>query len=126
MNRTIRRAVTLVGATVGVFALSTGTAMAHYCYRTDVPANSQMRNGGAWMTQEEALEGFASFLPPGPCADRILAHIDGLPENTLFMGPGLLAGGAVRNGHGPEGVGHVFEDAQAFPECDFLFEEEQH
>ncbi|MGH3386138.1 MAG: hypothetical protein ACRDO1_16295 [Nocardioidaceae bacterium] len=122
MNRTIRRAITVVGATVGVFALSTGTAMAHYCYRTDVPEKSNMRNGGAWMTQEEALEGFAGFLPPGDCATRVLAHIEALPENTLFMGPGLLAAGAVQNGQAPDGFGHVFEDAMAFPECAFLFQ----
>lgn len=125
MNRTIRRAVTVVGASVGMLALSTGTAFAHYCYRTDVPAGSNMANGGAWMTKTEALEVFPGFLSQlGPCGDRILAHMATLPDNTLFMGPGLLAGGAVPQGKGPDGVGHLIEDAQAFPECAGVFEGE--
>lgn len=114
--------MTVVGAAVSIFTLSTGTAFAHYCYRTDVPENSSMRSGAAWATQEETLASFAQIPLPEPCKTRVLAHIESLPEDTLFMGPGLLAGGAVRQGQGPEGVGHLFEDARAFPECAVLFE----
>ena len=123
MNNIIRRALTLTGATAGAVALFTGTASAHYCYRTDVPAGSKAAKSEAWATKAETAAAFAGFLPPGPCADRIVAHINALPANTLFMGPGLLAGGAVHQGKGPGGVGHLFADAMAFPECAFLFEE---
>lgn len=120
----IRRAATVVGATVGIVALSAGSAFAHYCYRTDVPEGAKMANGQAWHTQEEAIEMF-SGLPFGPeCVGSIVAHIEGLPEGTLIMGPGLLAGGAVPQGKGPDGVGHIFEDARNFPDCAFLFEGE--
>lgn len=123
MNSTIRRALTVAAAGVSIFTLSTGTAFAHYCYRTDVPANSQMRNGGAWATQDEMVASFAEVPFPEDCKARIIAHIESLPENTLFLGPGLLAGGAVTQGKGPAGVGHLFADAMAFPECAVLFEE---
>jgi hypothetical protein len=122
MNQTMRRVMTTVGATAGILALSTGSAFAHYCYRTDVPENSKASNGAAWMTQQEAMVAFAGFLPPGDCATRVLDHIEAMPAGTLFMGPGLLAGGAVRNGHAPDGFGHLFEDARTFPECAWLFE----
>lgn len=124
MNSTIRRAGTVVGAAMGVFALTTGSAMAHYCYRTDAPEKANTSKGMAWSTQEEAIQMFAGFLPDGACEDRIVAHIAAMPEGTLFMGPGLLAAGAVRNGNAPEGMGHLFQDAMEFEECAFLFEEE--
>jgi hypothetical protein len=114
----------VVGAATGIIALSTTSAFAHYCYRTDVPEGSKAANGTAWHTQEEAIAMFGGFLPPGECRDSILGHIAGLPEGTLIMGPGLLAGGAIPQGKGPDGVGHIFQDAMAFPECAFLFEGE--
>ena len=124
MNRTIRRAGTVAAATAGVFALGTGTAMAHYCYRTDVPEKSKMANGQPWMTQEETLAEW-STLPflQGECRTLVLAHIASLPEDTLFMGPGLLAGGAVAKGQGPEGVGHLIDYIFELEECAYLFQE---
>ena len=124
MHRGLRRAATVVGATAGVIALSTTSAFAHYCYRTDVPEGSKMANGTAWHTKAEAMEMFAGFLPPDECGASILGYMEALPDNTLFMGPGLLAAGAVRNGNAPDGIGHLFEDARAFPECAYLFAEE--
>lgn len=122
MHRLARTGAVLA-TTAGLFAASGGAAFAHYCYRTDVPKSSNMSNGGVWMTQEDAAVAFAGFLPPGDCADRVVDHIESLPEGTLFMGPGLLAAGAVRNGHAPDGFGHIFEDARDFEECAFLFEQ---
>lgn len=120
MNSTMRRTMTLIGATAGVIALSSGTAFAHYCYRTDVPEGSKMVKGSAWMTQEEMLAGFQQVPLPEPCKTRVLGLIQALPDDTLFMGPGLLAGGAVPKGHGPDGMGHLAVDAAAYPECAFL------
>ena len=123
MNSTMRRVMTVIGGTAGVIALSGGTAFAHYCYRTDVPEGSKMAKGSAWHTQDEMIEAFGGFPLPDDCKARIIAHIDGLPDGTLFMGPGLLAGGAIPQGKGPEGVGHLFQDAMAFPECAPIFAE---
>jgi hypothetical protein len=54
----------------------------------------------------------------------VIAHIEDLGEQgALFMGPGLLAGGAIHKGQGPEHMGHLSTDAMNFPACAFLFEE---
>jgi hypothetical protein len=121
MSKTIRRAATVLGATAGIVALSTSSAFAHYCYRTDVPEGSKAANGQAWATKAEMTEMLAGFLPP-ECYERVADHIEAMPADTLFMGPGLLAAGAVRNGQAPDGVGHLFEDARDFEECAVLFQ----
>ena len=122
MNGLVRRSLTVVGATAGLIALSSGTAFAHYCYRTDVPENSKMAQGAAWATKAEMTEALPHFGLPDECAARLIEHIGTLPDNTLFMGPGLLAGGAVPQGRGPDGMGHLAHDAMAFDECAVLFE----
>jgi hypothetical protein len=114
----------VVGAATGIIALSTTSAFAHYCYRTDVPEGSKAANGTAWHTKAEAMEMFAQLPFPAECTDRIVAHIASLPDGTLIMGPGLLAGGAIPQGKGPDGMGHLAVDAMAFPECAFLAEGE--
>ena len=116
----IARTGAVLAATAGLFTVSTGAALAHYCYRTDVPESSKMSMGGAWMTQQEAFEAFSGFLGEECATDAILSK----PEGTLFMGPGLLAAGAVRKGNAPDGIGHLIEDAQHIASCSFLFEEE--
>lgn len=120
MSKTIRRAATVLGATAGIVALSTSSAFAHYCYRTDVPEGSKAANGQAWATKAEMTE-MLGFLP-SECYERVADHIAAMPADTLFMGPGLLAAGAVRNGQAPDGVGHLFEDARDFEECAVLFQ----
>ena len=112
MHRLARTGAVLA-TTAGLFATSGGAAFAHYCYRTDVPESSNMVKGGAWSTKAETTELLLGFLPPA-CVEAVMAP---LPEDTLFMGPGLLAAGAVRNGNAPEGIGHLIEDAQSIPDC---------
>lgn len=124
MNRTIRRAATVTTAMGGALALLTGTAAAHYCYTLQGTDGSKS-NGQAWSTAEETAEAVAGFLPDGPCEDAVVAHILELGEQgALFMGSGLLAGGAIPKGQGPEHVGHLIQDAMAIPACAFLFAEE--
>lgn len=119
MNRVLRRALTVTGAMGGTLVLLTGTASAHFCYRTDVPAKSKMAQGESWHTKAETLAfyGAAEWLPSQECKDAVLAFIDGLPSNTLFMGPGLLAGGAVEQDRGPEGFGHLIDAAPIQAAC---------
>ena len=122
--RTRRALTTAVGA-VGALALLTGTAAAHYCYDSTVPTGSKAATGKAWSTAEETAAAFRTFLPPGECTDAIVARVLELgEEGALFMGPGLLAAGAVRRGESPSGMGHLFADARAYPACAPLFEDE--
>lgn len=125
MNRHIRRALTVAGSAVGAVALFTGTAAAHYCYNF-APAGTQRADSTAWATAEETADEVARFLPPGDCLAAAQAHILELGENgALFMGPGLLAGGAVPKGKGPASVGHLIADLQTIDACASLFEEQQ-
>ena len=52
-------------------------------------------------------------------AENLVAQIDSRPANTLFMGPGLLAGGTFKNdkGNTPEHFDHLHFD-EAFALCD--------
>lgn len=124
MNRTIRRAATVTAAMAGGLALLTGTAAAHYCYTLQGTGGSKA-NGDAWATADQTAAELAQFLPAGPCLDALTAHVHALGEQgALFMGPGLLAGGAKPKGKGPDHVGHLIQDAMAMPACAFLFAEE--
>lgn len=124
MSRAIRRTLTIAGSTAGALALFTGTAAAHYCY-SFAPEGTQRADSTAWSTAQETADALATFLPPGDCLAAAQAHVLELgEEGALFMGPGLLAGGAVRQGKGPDSVGHLFVDLQSIDACAFLFEEE--
>jgi hypothetical protein len=123
MDRSIRRAVTITGSTLGALALFTGTASAHYCYTLKGTDGNKV-NGTAWVSAEQTAADLQLFLPPGECQDALVAHVRALgAQGALFLGPGLLAGGAAKKGQLPEGVGHLFQDAASIPACGFLFEE---
>lgn len=124
MHRTTRRAWTIAGGAIASFALFTGSAAAHYCYTFKAP-DGKRTGSTAWATAEETAAFFATapFLEDD-CRTVLVAHITELGEaGAVFMGPGLLAAGAVRGGRAPDGFGHLFEDARAFPECAELFAE---
>ncbi len=40
------------------------------------------------------------FGVPESCATALIGYAEGLPEGSLLMGPGLLAGGTLKNGKG--------------------------
>lgn len=123
MHTTTRRVSIVAGGAIASFALFTGSAAAHYCYTFKAP-DGKRTGSTAWSTAAETAAAFDGFLPDSPCKTRIINHILALGEaGAVFMGPGLLAGGAIRSDRGPSSVGHLFEDARAFPECAFLFEE---
>ena len=122
MNRTLRRVLTTAGATTGALALFTGTAAAHYCYM-DAPAKSQAAKSKAWATLDDPeYQGFLAEVGGAigmlrdletelgdDCADALQGVLDAAEANAgaLYMGPGLLAGGAVRQGKGPAHIGHL-------------------
>jgi hypothetical protein len=107
----------------GVAALTLAApAYAHFCFKTGwSPAAAAAAAGSnAWLTGaewtafiEEAVEA-EEICQDG--ADVLLAAIAENGPNTLYMGPGLLAGGTLKNGKGttPAHVGYMpFEEAFA-------------
>lgn len=99
--------MTTTAATVGALALLSGTANAHFCVKSGMP--SEAANGQAWSTPEEFIEFVPFFGVPDDCAAAIIAYVGDLPEGSLLMGPGLLAGGTLKNGKGntPDGVTYI-------------------
>jgi hypothetical protein len=122
MDRRLRRALTVTGSAVGALALFTGTASAHYCY-TLKGTDGSKANGQAWATAAQTAAELETFLPPGECRTQLIAHVNALgQQGALFLGPGLLAGGAARKGQLPDSMEHLIEDAMAIDACAFLFE----
>jgi hypothetical protein len=93
-------------AAVAVFALAASPALAHFCSKSGWSEAALAHAGGsqAWLTADEWLgflgevEAAGEICPAG--ADNLRAQIASRPANTLFMGPGLLAGGTLKNGKG--------------------------
>lgn len=103
----LRRLVTMTVAMVAITALAASPALAHFCYKTGWNEAAQQGAAGsqAWLTAEEWLafldfaleEGF--ICPEG--AEILREAIEAAPDDALFMGPALLAGG--NSPHGPAG-----------------------
>lgn len=104
-NRRIRRTVAAAAMTGAVVMTAAGPAVAHFCSKIDFNPTAAAHAGAstAWITADEWRE----FLPfveadcPGITAaiEPILADAEA-SGTTLFMGPGLLAGGTLKNGKG--------------------------
>jgi hypothetical protein len=116
-----RRFGVVLAAAVAAFALA-APAYAHFCMKTgwSDAAVEHAPKSQAWMTQGEWLGfidwavGEGEICPAG--ADVLRAQITSAGEDTLFMGPGLLAGGTLKNGKGntPQQFGYLdFESAFA-------------
>jgi hypothetical protein len=120
-KRSGRLAAALIAA-VAVFALAASPALAHFCSKSGWSESALAHAAGsnAWLTADEWLgflqqmEAASEICPAG--ADNLRAQIGSRPADTLFMGPGLLAGGTLHNGKGntPEQFDHLdFEVAGA-------------
>jgi hypothetical protein len=112
---------TLVGAALatGVLLASASPAFAHFCRRVDFNAMAASHAGGsnAWLTADEWRE-FLPFILEDcgqETADAITAILDEADEHTLFMGPGLLAGGTIDTGRTPRHFAYMHE---AFASCE--------
>lgn len=121
----VRRAATTIGASAAMLALGSTAAFAHYCARTDfneaARANLTTRSQ-AWIGGEDFYALLEEFLPQDPdlpeCFD-VGAGLEHLEEfltaparaDWVYKGPGLLAGGAERNGRLPAHFSHDLADA---------------
>jgi hypothetical protein len=99
-----RRAAVLVAAMIAALALAAAPAYAHFCSKTGWSDKALQHAAGskAWLTADEwiafidSAAGAEEICPAG--ADALKAQVLSQPANTLFMGPGLLAGGTLKNG----------------------------
>ena len=116
-----RRTAVLVAAMIAVLALAATPAYAHFCSKTGWSDKALQHAAGsqAWLTADEWIAfidaaGDEEICPAG--AANLKAQVLSRPANTLFMGPGLLAGGTLKNGKGntPEQFQYLdFESAFA-------------
>ena len=115
-TRRIRRMVAGAAVTAGAVVLGAGPAFAHFCYKTNFneTAVAHAAKSNAWVTAAEWRE-FLPFIEqdcPGISADILpILAAEEARGTTLFMGPGLLAGGTLKNGKGntPPHVGYMIE-----------------
>jgi hypothetical protein len=104
ITRKIRRPAAVLAAAVAAFAVAATPAFAHFCSKTgwSDAALAHAPKSEAWLTAAE-WNGFiddavgAGEICPAGAAD-LKSQIAAYPSNTLFMGPGLLAGGTLKNG----------------------------
>jgi hypothetical protein len=115
-NRTLRRLSVMTAAGVAALVLTASPALAHFCYR-DFNEASNAGNSGSWSTREEMLALLPQFGLTPECEQIAEDFISGSPEGRMFMGPGLLAGGTLKNGKGntPDKVGYLIFELP--PEC---------
>jgi len=106
MKTSSRRVAVLVAAMIAVLALAATPAYAHFCSKTgwSDKALEHAAKSGSWLTASEWLEFIDFAVAEGEIceagADNLAAQVTSRPTNTLFLGPGLLAGGTLKNGKG--------------------------
>ena len=102
--------------TGAVVLTSAGPAFAHFCSKIDFNPTAAAHAGAseAWLTADEWRE-FLPFIEsdcPG-ITGAIGPILDEAEESgtTLFLGPGLLAGGTLKNGKGntPEHFAYMLD-----------------
>ncbi len=104
-NRRIRRMVAGAAMTGAVVIASAGPAYAHFCRKIDFNPTAAAHAGksNAWMTAAEWREFLPFIEQECPGITGTIGPILTAAETsgtTLFMGPGLLAGGTLKNGKG--------------------------
>ena len=112
-----RKAVAGIGLATGVLLASANPAWAHFCRRIDFNAMAASHAGGsnAWLTADEWREFLPFIAEECPQAvPAIEAILDSADEHTLFMGPGLLAGGTIEKGKTPRHFAYMLS---AFESC---------
>ena len=115
----MRKLVAGAGLSAAVLLVAASPAFAHFCIRVDFNEMAASHAGGskAWLTADEWRE-FLPFIAeecPQETVDAINAILDGADEHTLFMGPGLLAGGTIGKGKTPPHFAYMLE---AFESCE--------
>ena len=112
LGRNRRRAG--IAAVVASLVLA-APAAAHFCSKSgwSDAALAHAPKSQSWLTAEEWLQ-FIEFavVEEEICregADALIAQIESRPADTLFMGPGLLAGGAEFRARGGKGAPEQFQ-----------------
>jgi hypothetical protein len=122
MQGRTRRLGAVTAAAAAAFALAATPAFAHFCSKSgwNDSALAHAAKSEAWLTADEwkgfiaEAEAGGEICPAG--ADNLAAQVDAQGADTLFLGPGLLAGGTLKNGKGntPEHFAYLdFETAFA-------------
>jgi hypothetical protein len=100
MNAWVRRSFTTTVAGVAIFALGTGPAAAHFCFKTEVQeqAAAGMAGSANWMRLGDLITMFT-----GVACEAGVAHVaaaGGATPDTLINGHGTMAGGTLKKGSG--------------------------
>jgi hypothetical protein len=99
-----RRLAAVGAAAVAAFALAASPAFAHFCSKSgwNDSAFAHAANSQSWLSAAEWKGFVAGAVEEGEICEagaaNLVTQIDSQPANTLFMGPGLLAGGTLKNG----------------------------
>lgn len=109
MNKLLRRALlTGVGAVAAV-GLATGTANAHFCFKTNL--NERAAQGMSGSSNWVSFGTLAAEFLPGLCDDGIahLAEAGGVTPSTLINTHGTMAGGTLKkaDGGGTKSISHL-------------------
>jgi hypothetical protein len=119
----MKKVAAVAASTVAALALS-APAFAHFCFKTgwSDAALAHAAGSQAWLTAAEWNEFIDFAVGEGEIctagADVLRDQIAANPADTLYMGPGLLAGGTLKNGKGntPSHFGYLDLGA-AFGAC---------
>ncbi len=117
-RRVHRKLLTGFGAGAIVFALTAGTASAHFCYFTEANVNAEMGRAGA---KAFTTFGALAFEFTGLCDEGIdvLADAAGISATTTIHSRAVMAGGALRTGKNIKPISHLDFEAidAAFPDA---------
>ena len=123
LGSTRRRAGVKLAMATTALALAAAPAYGHFCSKSgwSDAALANAAKSKSWMTAAEWQGFIAGAVTAGeicqPGADNLLAQIASRPANTLFMGPGLLAGGAEFRGKGAPEQFQYLDFESAFSLC---------
>ena len=119
----MKKVAAVAASMVAALALS-APAFAHFCFKTgwSDAALAHAAGSQAWLTAAEWNEFIDFAVGEGEIcasgADVLRNQIAANPADTLYMGPGLLAGGTLKNGKGntPSHFGYL-DFGAAFGAC---------
>jgi hypothetical protein len=108
MHVLLRRALTTAGATVGIIALTAGSASAHFCYFNDLNdrAAAGIGSSSAFATVADLVR---LYVHPEMCDEgiEIIAAGGGVTPSTLVNIKGTMAGGNVKQGKTNPAISHL-------------------
>lgn len=115
-GRVIHRLLAALGGSVIVFALTAGSASAHFCYFTEANVNAELGRAGSngFATFGELVFEFTGLCDAGIA---VLADAGGISTTTTINAHTVMAGGTLRSGKSIKPISHLDFDAidAAFP-----------